>query len=156
MKVGDWAMLKLHKSYSLPSSINETKKLIQQYVGSFQIVERIGQLAYRLEVPSDWRIHLIFSVAQLEPALNLSEDPFHHPHPQQPPSVFVEGDTHNHKSFEVDCLLNKQMVRKGKGLAIKYIVRWTGYSLEWDRWYNVKDLDNAANLVQAYKEGLTQ
>lgn len=42
MKVGDWTMLKLHKGYSIPSSVGVTKKLIQQYVGPFQIVERVG------------------------------------------------------------------------------------------------------------------
>ena len=29
MKIGDWAMLKLHKVYSIPSSIEVTKKLTQ-------------------------------------------------------------------------------------------------------------------------------
>ena len=42
MKVGDWAMLKLYKDYSIPSSIGITKKLIQQYIGPFQFVEKIG------------------------------------------------------------------------------------------------------------------
>ncbi len=53
MKVGDWDMLKLHKGYSIPSSVGVTKKLTQQYVGPFQIVERVGRPAYRLELPSD-------------------------------------------------------------------------------------------------------
>ena len=140
-------MLKLHKGYSIPSSVGVTKKLTQQYVGPFQIVERVGWLAYRLEVPSDWRIHPVFSVAQLKPAPSPSENPFHRPRPQQPPSVFVESDTEKAKFFEIDRLLNKRTVKKGKGLAIKYIVRWTGYGPEWDRWNNIKDLDNAADLL---------
>ena len=149
-------MLKLHKGYSIPSSVGVTKKLTQQYVGPFQIVERVGWLAYRLEVPSDWRIHPVFSVAQLKPAPSPSENPFHRPRPQQPPSVFVESDTEKAKFFEIDRLLNKRTVKKGKGLAIKYIVRWTGYGPEWDRWNNIKDLDNAADLLWAYEEGFTQ
>lgn len=75
MKIGDWVMLKLYKGYSIPSSVGVTKKLTQQYVGPFQIVKRIGQLAYRLEVPSDWKIYLVFLVAQLEPAPNPFETP---------------------------------------------------------------------------------
>ena len=35
MKVGDWAMLRLHKGYSIPSSAGVTKKLTQKYVGPF-------------------------------------------------------------------------------------------------------------------------
>ena len=149
-------MLKIHKSYSIPSSVGVTKKLTQQYVGPFQIVKRIDWLAYRLEVPNDWRIHPVFSVAQLEPAPDLSKDPFHRSHPEQPPSVFVESDTDKHKSFEIDRLFNKRTIRKGKSLVTKYRVRWTGYDPEWDRWYNVKNIDNAVDLVRAYEEGLTQ
>ena len=50
-----------------------------------------------------------------------------------PPAVFVEGDTDADKSFEVDCLLNKQTVKKGRGRAIEYLVCWTGYGPKWDR-----------------------
>ena len=156
MKVGDWAMLKLHKGYSILSSVGVTKKLTQQYISPFKIVEKIGQLTYKLKLPNDWRIHPVFSVAQLEPAPDPSKDPFHQPRPQQPPSVFVEGDSDKHKSFEIDRLLNKRTVRKGRGLAVEYLVRWTGYGPEWDRWYNIKDLDNTANLVRDYEEALAQ
>lgn len=70
--------------------------------------------------------------------------------------MFVEGDTDKYKSFEIDRLLIKYTVRKGKGLAIEYLVRWTGYGPEWDRWYNVKDFDNAPDLVRNYEEALAR
>ncbi len=76
MKIGEWAMLKIYKGYLIPSSIGVTKKLTQQYVGPFQIIKKVGQLAYRLDVPSDWMIHPVFSMAQLEPALEPAKDPF--------------------------------------------------------------------------------
>lgn len=53
MKVEDWAMFKHHKGYSIPSFVGVTKKLTQQYVGLFQLVERVGQLAYKLKVSND-------------------------------------------------------------------------------------------------------
>ena len=76
IKVGDWAMLKLHKGYSIPSSVGVTKKLTQEYIGPFRVIKRVGCLAYKLDVPSDWRIHPIFSVAQFKPAPSPTEDPF--------------------------------------------------------------------------------
>lgn len=51
MKVGEWAMLCLHKGYSIPLTLGVTKKLTQQYVGPFCISEKIGRLAYRLAIP---------------------------------------------------------------------------------------------------------
>lgn len=156
MKVGDWAILKLHKGYSIFSSVGVTKKLTQQYLGPFRVIEKVGCFAYKLDVPSNWRIYPVFSVAQLKPAPSPTEDPFGHPRPQQPLSVFVEGDTDYHKSFEIERLLNKRTIKKSKNLAIKYLMHWTGYGPEWDRWYNVKNLDNAAKLVRKYEEGLAQ
>ncbi len=156
MKVGDWAMLRLHKDYSIPSLAGVTKKLTQQYVGPFQIKERLGRLAYKLEIPDDWRIHPVFLVAQLEPAPKPSNNPFRCPHPHHPPSVFVDSDTDTLKSFEINRLLNKRTIKRGKGLTIEYLVRWTSYGPEWDKWYNVKNLDNAAELIRKYEEGFAQ
>lgn len=42
MKVGEWAIFRLYKSYSIPSFARVTKKLSQQYVGLFKIIEKIG------------------------------------------------------------------------------------------------------------------
>ncbi len=127
MKVGDWAMIKLLKGYSIPSSVGVTKKLTQQYVGPFRIIKRVGCLAYKLDIPNDWRIHPVFSVAQLEPAPSPTEDPFQRPRPQHPPSVFVKSDTDYHKSFKIERFLNKRAVKKDRGLAIECFVRWTEY-----------------------------
>lgn len=147
MKVGNWAMLKLHKSYSISSSFGVTKKLTQQYVGLFSVVEKVGCLAHKLDILGDWKIYPVFFVAQLEPTLSPTKDPFSRFRPQQPPSIFVEGNTDHHKSFKIKRLLNKRTVKKGKGLVIKYLVRWTRYRPKWDRWYNVKNLNNASALV---------
>ncbi len=86
-------------------------------------MEKVGQLAYRLDVPPDWRIHPVFSIAQLESALSPAEDLFGRLFPSNPPPVFVEGDTDKVKSFEIERLLNKRQIKKGKGRAIKYLVR---------------------------------
>lgn len=130
MKVWNWAMFKLYKGYLIPSSFGVTKKLTQQYVGSFQIVERVGQLAYKFGMPEDWKIHPVFSVAQLEPPPDPSEDLFRRFCPQLPPLVFVDDDTDKHKFFEIACFLNKCIVRRSRGLAVEYLVRWTGYGPE--------------------------
>lgn len=156
LKIGDWAMLRLHKGYSIPSSLGVIKKLTQQFVGPFRVLERVDCLAYKLDVPQDWRIYPVFSIAQLEPAPSPAEDSFGRLRPKHPPPVFVEGDTDAVKSFEIDRLLNKRTVKKGRGHAVEYLVRWTGYGPKWNRWYNIKDLDNATKLVCNYEEAISQ
>lgn len=69
IKISELAILWLHKQYSIPTTVGVTKKLTQQYVGSFRIMQKIASLAYRLDIPFNWQIHLIFSVTQLKRAL---------------------------------------------------------------------------------------
>lgn len=56
-------MLKLYKRYSIPFFAGITKKLTQQYVGPFCILEKVGRLTYKLDVPLDWKVHSVFLVA---------------------------------------------------------------------------------------------
>lgn len=156
MKIGNLAVLRLYKSYSILSSAGVTKKLTQQYIGPFEIKERVRRLVYKLEILDNWKIYPIFLIAQLEPAFELSDNLFWRSYLYYPPIVFVDGDTDNLKSFEINCLVSKRIIKRGKGLIIEYLIYWTGYGPEQDKWYNVKDLDNAAELIHEYKEGLTQ
>lgn len=116
-------MLRLHKGYSISSSVSVSKKLTQQYVGPFHVLEKVGRLAYKLEVFLNWRIHPVFLMAQLEPALSSIDDPFHCLRPHILSAVFVDDDTNVTKSFNVDRLLNKRTVKKGKDRMVEYLVR---------------------------------
>ena len=148
---GDYALIRLHHGYNVPATVLTGRKYGLQYVGPFRVLARIGRLAYHLEVPNDWRIHPVFSIAQLEPVPNPKSDPYHRERPDEPPSIFVEGDTDEYKSYEIDRLINKRVITKGRGQATEYLVKWKGYGPQHDRWRNVKDLQNALELVQEYE-----
>lgn len=151
LRVGDWALLRLHRGYEIPSTTLLGPKLSQQYAGPFKVIERIGRLAYRLELPDHWHIHPVFTIAQLEPAPPPNADPFDRPRPDEPDSVFVEGDTEDFKSFEVERLINKRIITKGRGVSTQYLVRWKGYGPQYDQWMSVKQLDNATDRVDEYE-----
>lgn len=69
--------------------------------------------------------------------------------------MYVDSNTNNWKSFEIEKFLNKKrQVKKGRGRALEYLVRWKSYSPKWDRWYNIKELDNAAAFIDDYKASL--
>lgn len=99
-----------------------TKKLSQQYIDPFEVLRRVDRLAYLLNIPEDWRIYSVFTIAQLEPA-PLSLDPFDRSRPNHPPSVFVKGDTEFFKSYEIDRILNKRTMRKGRGMTTEYLIK---------------------------------
>ncbi|EAQ86812.1 hypothetical protein CHGG_08065 [Chaetomium globosum CBS 148.51] len=64
-KEGDKVYLRLHKGYHLPG--NPPRKLSQQRTGPFEVVRRVGRLAYELKFPENMGIHPVISIAHLSP-----------------------------------------------------------------------------------------
>ena len=66
-ETGQEVMLRLHRGYSIPQTEVLGRKLGPQFAGPFMVVEKIGPLAYRLDLPLHWKIHPVISIAHLEP-----------------------------------------------------------------------------------------
>ena len=143
---GSRVFLRLHNGYSIPG-VNG--KLAQQRVGPFKVIERVGQLAYRLELPPVMRIHPVISIAQLEPATDAGADPYgRHTDMEPPPITENQEGNIEEPEYEIERFLSHKTTR-GKR---HYLVKWKGYGNEHNVWYSVDDLTNANDLVHAYEE----
>ena len=151
MKTGDYALIKLHHGYNISAIEVLGKKLSQQYIGSFKVLEKVGNLAYRLKLPDHWRIHSVLFIAQLESVPSPMDDFFNRSRPDQPDSVFVEGDTNRVKSWEIERFINKRQIKRR---GDEYLVRWKGWGSQYDEWRNLSELDDVQDLVQNYEDAL--
>ena len=73
-KVGDYVYLKVSP---LRGTIrfHVKGKLAPRYVGPYQICERVGKLAYKLELPKELTgVHPVFHVSQLRKCLKLPNE----------------------------------------------------------------------------------
>ena len=76
----------------------------------FPILERIGRLAYKLQLLPIMRIHNVISVVHLEPATDPVEDLYRRR--RLPiPAVVVDGEN----EYKVEKLLQKRRIRRGRG-----------------------------------------
>lgn len=65
-EVGDWVYVKLQPYRQLTIRVNKQHKLFAKFYGPFQALEKIGTLAYKLELPPTALVHLVFHVSQLK------------------------------------------------------------------------------------------
>lgn len=66
-QVDEYVYVKLHPYRQTSLTHAKYHKLTKRYYGPFQILEKIGAVAYRLAFPSDSRIHNVFHCSLLKP-----------------------------------------------------------------------------------------
>ncbi|RKF83663.1 hypothetical protein GcM1_156004 [Golovinomyces cichoracearum] len=147
--VGDFVMLRLHKGYTIPSAKQITKKLQQQVVGSFKVTKRIGKLAYRLDIPVNWKIHPIVKIAQLEPTSDPNNGPYNRQIKLDLP-VQVDGVLEQ----EIEKILGKRIIKKRGNNILQFLATWVGFGPEHDEWIDIKGLKNARETIEIYENWL--
>ena len=134
---GDMVLLST-KNIGLSNS--GTFKLLPRYVGPFKVLSKVGELAYRLQLPPTMRIHNVFHISKLKQ--------FHDDGRMQPPPppTIVDGE----EEYEVDSIINHRDIKRGKSTRREYLVRWKGYGIEHDEFIPEKDLKNAQAKIVEY------
>jgi hypothetical protein len=129
------------KVYLEASHINTDrpmKKLDDKRFGPFTITEKVGQSAYRLNLPKTWKkIHDVFNEALLSPY-----HPPSYPNQRQPapPPPDIIGDV---PEYEVEHIVDSRVRRN----RVEYLVKWVGYPREEQTWEPLKNLTNAKDAI---------
>ena len=121
--VGDQVFLHLaspssKSGYVLPAMIKP--KIAQQRAGPFEIIKVVNKNAYKLKLPVNWKIWPVILVIYLNPAPR-GKDPLERTAPPPPPVVRAVDDPE--AEWELEAVVKKRVLKRGKSTKIQYLVR---------------------------------
>jgi hypothetical protein len=112
--VGDFVFVKLQPYVQTSVATRANHKLSFKYFGPFEIVQRIGKVAYKLLLPATTSIHPVFHVSQLKRCLK----------PTQSVSSNLPP-TDAHLQFP-EQVLDRGTISRGCSPVDQVLVRWSG------------------------------
>jgi hypothetical protein len=100
-------------------------KLAFKYFGPYTILEKVGAMAYKLELPADAQVHPVFHVSQIKPFVPSNVLVFH----KLPKMLDLgQGD------LEPVEILDRRLVKKGNAAVTQILLRWSGMSPDCATW----------------------
>jgi hypothetical protein len=127
-QVGESVLLRL-QPYAQTSVVNRPfPKLSYKFFGPYSVLERIGKVAYRLELPPTSQIHNVFHVSQLK-EYRADYTPVFSELP-----AFPTLDT---IAAEPEAILDRRMMKKGNAPMIQVLIKWKTLPDEeatWEDW----------------------
>ncbi|GAV79845.1 Chromo domain-containing protein [Cephalotus follicularis] len=104
-------------------------KLSSKYFGPFQIIRRIGSVAYEINLPHEAKIHPVVHVSQLRKAVGVQCQPKY-------ASLLNADELH----IVPLAILDRKMVKRGTVAATKWLVHWSNCSPTDATWEFAEDL----------------
>ena len=120
--------------------MNGPKKLQMKRTGPFEVEEIISCTAFRLWIPSQWKIHPVFHASLL---MTYKETLEHGPNFLRPPLDLIDSE----EKYEVEAVLG----HRGRPSRCTFLIRRKGYSAAEDTWEPEQNLGNAQPLITEYK-----
>lgn len=122
---GDWVYLKLHPYRQQSLVKRPSHKLSPRYYGPFQIITRIGTVAYKLDLPPHSKIHPIFHVSLLKKRVG-EGTPLS--------STLPPYDDNGEVNWTPLKVLDMAVFREKKRSITKWLIQWVGLPAEDATW----------------------
>ena len=117
------------------------KKMARKQEGPFKIVNVLGPLTYRLNLPETWKIHNVFHTSLLR---RYRENDVYRANYERPPA---ELDHEGQEVYNVEAILKHR--KRGRGY--QYFVKWEGYLITEALWEPESSFSNDGDVLDQYK-----
>jgi len=123
------------------SLTSPSRKLAPRQLGPYEIIERTGDLTYRLALPSFMHQHPVFHVDRLS---RWQQNEVHGREPPPPDPIEIGDDL----EYEVETIHDSRKYRNQH----QYLVKWKGYDEGHNSWEPARNLTHCAELVHAFHQ----
>jgi hypothetical protein len=92
------------------------RKLAFKYFGPYEVIEKIGSVVYKLQLPSSSFVHPVFHVSKLK-AFTPNHSPVY--------SSLLDVPALDVLEVALDKVINRQLVKKGNVAITQVLVQWS-------------------------------
>jgi hypothetical protein len=130
-QTGDMVYMKLQPYVQSSVAARSNKKLSFRFYGPYKILERVGAVAYKLELPPGSRIHPVLHVSQLKKHVSketpVSED-------------LTSVGTDPLSVLQPERIVNTRVIRRGAHMIKQVLVQWTTMPADMATWEDEADI----------------
>ncbi|XP_027083473.2 uncharacterized protein [Coffea arabica] len=131
-EVGDWVYLRLQPYRQSSMAIRGNTKLLARYYGPYEVIEKVREVAYRLQLLIGSKIHPVLDVSLLKKKVGDQITPV-----LQLPEV----DGRGHLRVEPVAVLDRRIVKKMNAAAVQWLIHWWGTDPAEATWEFVKEIE---------------
>lgn len=138
-EVGGWVLVKLRPRRQTTVTGSKYSKLAKRFYDPFQVIQWIGVVAYKLELPPTSKIHPVFHCCLLKP--------FQFQSTTTDPSLELPALLEDNQPLTI---LDTKWEQTASGRQLLVLVQWTGLLPEdtsWEKWENLKEDYNLEDRV---------
>jgi hypothetical protein len=121
------------------SLTSPSRKLAPRQLGPYEVLERTGDLTYRLALPPFMRQHPVFHMDRLSP---YKQNEVHGREPPPPDPIEIDDDL----EYEVETIDDSRKYRN----QYQYLVKWKGYDAGHNSWEPARNLAHCDELIRAF------
>jgi hypothetical protein len=147
-EVGDWVFLRLqpYKQMSLKQA-KKDNKLSPMYYGPYKVLQKIGTMAYKLELPTSSRVHPVFHVSFLKKVIG---DKI----PVQ--TILPELEEEGKIILEPEAITDTRIRQLRNRSISKYLIKWRKLSTKDSTWEDESFIKKHPELLKHCRQHLSQ
>ena len=140
-------------------------KLQTRGMGPFEVLSKVGDNGYVIDIPNDWGIHSTFNVEDLvayKGSIALPSKPPHeltiestHTILESTPNPYPEPSTRHYRTDIIESILDDQVTVTRGGSYQRYLVRWVNRSDSENTWISRDELRKMAPDLLEFYDGNT-